>query len=116
VEITEDDEKVCMTMHPCGSGQMLCQKGAYEPPINLSMIEKPHAMTWGKTDFPIYCTSMPVREILSIEQLGYPTNVTFHEGKNFAKEPCTVCIYKKVEDTPEEIYTRVGKTKSDELK
>jgi len=110
MKVEEDDEKVCITMEPCGSGQRLVQRGAYKPPRNLAMIQEPHPMTWGMSDFPIYCTHSPVLEILSIEQLGYPANVTIPPEK-MAGGSCRYCIYKNVEDIPEEVYTRVGKQK-----
>jgi len=108
--VEEDDEKVCITMETCRSGQRLVQRGAYGPPRNLTRIQKPHVMTWGKSDFPVYCTHAPVLELLSIEQLGYPANVAFPAEK-VAEESCKYCIYKNVEDIPEEVYTRVGKQK-----
>lgn len=109
VTVEEDDEKVCITMEPCGSGQRLVERGAYELPRSLTMIQKPHPMTWGMTDFPIYCTHAPVLEILSIEQLGYPVNVTVPPEKVARGKSCKYCIYKDVENIPEEVYTRVGK-------
>jgi len=110
MKVEEDDEKVCITMEPCGSGQRLVQKGAYGAPRNLTRMQKPHAMTWGMNDFPVYCTHCPVLEILSIEQLGYLANVTLPSQKA-AEEPCKLCIYKNVDDIPEELYTRLGKQK-----
>ena len=110
MKVEEDDEKVCITMEPCGSGERLVQKGAYGAPRNLALMQKPHAMTWGMNDFPVYCTHCPVLEILSIEQLGYLANVIFPSQK-VAEGPCRFCIYKNVEDIPEEVYTRVGKQK-----
>lgn len=110
MKIEEDDEKVCITVEPCGSGQRLVQKGAYGSPRNLALVRKPHVMTWGMSDFPVYCTHCPVLEILSIEQLGYLANVIFPSQK-VAEGSCRFCIYKNVEDIPEEVYTRVGKKK-----
>ena len=110
MKVEEDDEKVCITMEPCGSGQRLMQRGVYGPPHNLARIPTAHAMTWGMSDFPVYCTHCPVLEILSIEQLGYLANVTFPSQK-VAEKPCKFCIYKNVEDVPEELYARVGKQK-----
>jgi hypothetical protein len=110
VKVEEDDEKVCMTMEPCGSGQRLVQRGAYGPPRNLTRIQKPHAITWVMSDFPVYCTHAPVLEILSIEQFGYPTRVIFPTEK-VAEESCKYCVYKNIEDIPEEAYTKVGKSK-----
>ena len=111
LKVEEDNEKVCITMEPCGSGQRLVQNGRYGSPCNLTMIQKPHSITWGMTDFPIYCTHEPIIEIVSIEQLGYPAQVVFHPEKVARDKSCTFCIYKNVEDTPEEFYTRVGKQK-----
>jgi hypothetical protein len=110
VKVEEDDEKVCMTMEPCGSGQRLAQRGAYGPPRNLTRIQKPHLITWGMSDFPVYCTHAPVLEIVSIEQFGYPTRVICPAEK-VAEASCKYCVYKNIEDIPEEVYTRVGKSK-----
>jgi len=109
--LEEDDEKVCIKMEPCGSGQRLLEAGGYEPPRNLTIIQKPHPMTWGLTDFPIYCTHSPVMEILSIEKLGYPGVVALPAEK-VARESCRYCVYKNPKDIPQEVYTRVGKQKS----
>jgi len=110
IKVEEDDEKVCLTMEPCGSGQRLLERGAYEPPRSLTKIQKPHAMTWGLRDFPVYCTHAPILEILSIEALGYPATVAVPAEK-VATKACTYCIYKNTGDIPEEYYTRVGKVK-----
>ena len=111
MKVEEDDEKVSITMQPCGSGQRLVQKESYGPPCNFTMIQKPHLMTWDMTDFPIYCTHEPVIEMVSIEKLGYPTQVAVHPDKVARDKACTFCIYKNIDDTPEEFYTRVGKQK-----
>ncbi len=110
INIEEDDEKVCMTMEPCGSGQRLKECGAYGPPRNLTMIQEPHAITWGMTDFPIYCTHAPMLEILSIESIGYPMTVIY-PAEDVATESCRYCVYKNPKDIPEEIYERVSKKK-----
>ncbi|NLO27116.1 MAG: hypothetical protein GX113_02890 [Actinobacteria bacterium] len=46
---------------------------------------KPHRITWGMEDFPIYCVHCPVMEALD--------------------------VYKDPNDIPEEFYTRRGKKK-----
>lgn len=111
MKVEEDDEKACIFMQPCGSGQRLCERGGYKAPRNLTMIQKPHPMTWDRTDFPVYCTHSPVGEILSIELLGYPAIVAHPPEKVAREEACGYCIYKNPEDIPEELYTRVGKQK-----
>lgn len=110
IKVEEDDEKVCMQMQPCGSGQRLVQDGGYSPPRNLTMIQKPHPLTWGLTDFPIYCTHCPFLVILSIEQLGHPA-FTIVPGEKIADDFCKFCMYKDPKDIPEEIYTMLGKQK-----
>jgi hypothetical protein len=110
LKVEEDDEKVSITMQPCGSGERLVQKGKYKPPCNFTMIQKPHLITWGMTDFPIYCAHEPVIERVSIEQLGYPSQVAVPAEK-VGEKGCTFCVYKNVDDVPEKFYTRVGKQK-----
>jgi len=108
LELEEDDEKVCIKMTPCGSGQRLLEAGCYEPPRSLSMISKPHAMTWGLSDFPIYCTHAPIMEILCMERLGRPAFVILPNSR-VARRSCRYCIYKDPGDIPDEIYARVGR-------
>lgn len=109
MKIEEDDEKVCIEMDPCGSGQRLLESGAYEPPRNLSMIKR-HRMSWGLPEFPVYCTHAPVTEIISIEKIGYPVFVVF-PANEMAKKSCRYCIYKDPKLIPEEVYKRVGMEK-----
>lgn len=108
LELEEDDEKVCIKMKPCGSGQRLLEAGGYDPPRNLAMIQKPHAMTWGLTDFPVYCTHAPVMEILCMEQLGEPIFVIMPDRK-VGSQSCAYCVYKNGRDIPDAVYARVGK-------
>lgn len=115
LEIVEDNEKVCITMKPCGSGERLCQKGSYGPPRNLSMIQKAQTMTGGKTDYPVYCTHEPVLELLAIEQLGYPVTVCYPPEKVARDGACGFCVYKDFKDIPKEVWSRVGKQKPDNL-
>jgi hypothetical protein len=115
LKIVEDDEKICITMEPCGSGELLVQRGRYGPPCNLSMIQKPHIITGGKTDFPVYCTHEPVLELIAIEMFGYPITVCFPPEKVAREGGCRFCIYKNFNDIPEEFWTKVGKQKPKDL-
>lgn len=83
--IVETETTVSVCMKPCGSGERLIQKGAYDPGIGLARIEEPHRITWGMEDFPIYCVHCPVMEALD--------------------------VYKDSNGIPEEFYTRRGKKK-----
>ncbi len=108
--IEEDDEKISLTMMPCGSGERIIQKGGYNPEVGLLRVKDPHRITWGMKDFPIYCVHCPVMEMLEIENTG---NFRFIR---FVKEPiyhgsCKFVIYKNPADIPEEFYTRIGKKK-----
>lgn len=115
LKIEEDDEKVCITMMPCGSGERLYKKGSYGPPCNLSMIKKAQVMTAGKTDFPVYCTHEPVLELLAIEKLGYPVTICYAPEKVARGGSCIFCIYKDFKDVPEEVWKRAGKEKPKDL-
>ncbi|MFC1822814.1 hypothetical protein ACFL9T_08920 [Thermodesulfobacteriota bacterium] len=112
LSIREDDEKICLTMQPCGSGQKLLEQGAYGPPCNFAMIEESHPITFGrgKGDFPVYCAHAAVLEILAMERSGYPNTVAY-PAEPMASASCTYCIYKDPKDIPEEVYKRAGKEK-----
>jgi hypothetical protein len=112
LELQEDDEKVCIKMKPCSTGQRLLETGSYDPPRNLAMIEKPHVMTWGLAHFPIYCAHAPVMELLIMERLGWPVFVILPETK-VARQSCAYCLYKNAEDIPDEVFARLGKRKTD---
>ncbi len=106
--IEEDDEKVCITMQPCGSGERLIQKGGYE--AGLARIKEPGPLTFGLKDFPIYCVHCPVLEMMDIEKTGDFGSVhIITEPISFGS--CRFTFYKDPADIPEEYYTRIGKKK-----
>jgi len=111
IEVEEDEEKVCLTMHPCGSGERLVQEGAYGPPKNFSTVMDPHPMTYSRPNCPIYCTHEPILEILPIEWIGHPVWVAFPPEDRWGG--CSFCIYKDPKAIPEEVYKRLGKEKSE---
>ncbi len=110
IEIEEDDDKVCLTMHPCGSGERLIRDGGYEPPLNFSKVRDPHFITFGQSDFPIYCTHTPMLEILQMEWGGDPRMVC-EVPEDVKQGGCRFCIYKEPKSIPKRFYTRVGKKK-----
>jgi hypothetical protein len=106
--IEEDDEKVTITMKPCGSGERIMAMGGYE--AGLAKVEDPHNATWGRKNFPIYCVHCPVKEMMSVENTGHLSVI------HLASDPmrhgfCHFAFYKDPADIPEEFYTRIGKKK-----
>lgn len=108
--IEEDDEKIVITMKPCGSGERLLQQGGYHPEIGLARVRESHPITWGMKDFPIYCVHCPVMEMLAIENTG---NFGFvHPGLDETSHgSCHFFLYKDPTKIPEKYYSRLGKKK-----
>jgi hypothetical protein len=110
ITVEEDDEKISITMKPCGSGERIIQKGGYNPEIGLARVNESHRITWGMKDFPIYCVHCPVMEMLDIERTGNFNSV------HIVTEPinqggCHFTFYKEPERIPENLYARIGKNK-----
>jgi hypothetical protein len=110
IDLEEDDEKVCLTMRPCGSGERLIRAGGYEPPRCLAKVKTPHKVTFGQSDFPIYCCHTPMIEILQIEWSGHP-RIVCEVPEDIKMGGCKFCVYKDPKAVPEKFYTRVGKRK-----
>jgi hypothetical protein len=110
ITIKEDDEKISLTMQPCGSGERIIQKDGYTPEIGLARIENPHHITWGMKDFPIYCVHCPVMEMLQIERTG-DFGAIHIVAEPISHGSCQFVFYKNPADIPEEYYARIGKKK-----
>jgi hypothetical protein len=110
ITVAEDDEKVTITMKPCGSGERIIQKGGYDPEVGLAKVKEAHRITWGQKDFPIYCVHCPIMEMLDIERTGY-FGSTHIVTDPIGREHCQFVFYKDTADIPEEFYTRIGKKK-----
>ena len=106
ITVKEDDEKVTITMEPCGSGERIISKGWYDE--GLCRVKEAHRITWGLKDFPIYCVHCPVMEGLDIEKIGNFTTAHFISDP-IGKEHCQFVLYKDNKDIPEEFYRRIGK-------
>ena len=115
ITIEEDDEKVTLSMKPCGGGERIIRKGGYDPEVGLSRVKEPHPITWGMKDFPIYCVHSPVMEMLAIENTGNFGPVHFVSDPMSMKS-CHFALYKDPTDIPDEFYTRIGKEKPVEKK
>jgi hypothetical protein len=110
ITVEEDDEKVTITMKPCGSGERIIKMGGYEPEIGLARVKEAHPITWGMKNFPIYCVHCPVMEMLDIERTGDFGSVHIISDP-IGQEHCQFAFYKDNADIPEESYTRIGKKK-----
>ena len=108
VTVEEDDEKITMTMHPCGSGERIIQMGGYE--AGLARVKEAHNITWQHKDFPIYCCHCPIGEILTFERTGDLVGVKF-EPEQIGQGRCGFVNYKNPADIPEKYYKRIGKKK-----
>jgi hypothetical protein len=108
LKIEEDEEKITITMKPCGSGERIIEKGGYE--AGLARIKEPHPITWGMRDFPIYCVHCPVVEMLTIEATGNfgPTHLVSDPMRHGF---CHFAFYKDPAKIPKEFYKRIGKEK-----
>lgn len=112
LKVEEDEEKFTITMTPCGSGGKLVLEGGYKPPRNLARVKKAQPQTFGKENFPVYCTHCAFQEIIPIEVLGYPLFITDPpDGDKIGEVPCPVYIYKDIKNIPERFYERFGKKK-----
>ena len=110
IRIEEDDEKVSLTMEPCGSGGRLLSNGAYGPPRDFLRIKGAHPWTLGREDFPVYCAHCPMGDIIPLEEGGLPW--AFHEpSQKPGEEPCRMVIYKDPQAIPDEVFRRVGMEK-----
>ncbi len=107
LKVEEDDEKVTVSMIPCGSGGRAILNGLYNPPKNLAKVKKAQKMTFGKTDVPVYCVHCALQDIVPMEATGYPIWV-IDPPDEFGKEPCRYHIYKDPDKIPAKYYERYG--------
>jgi hypothetical protein len=109
--IEEDDEKFTFVLHPCGSGQRLVLRGKYDGPDGYAKTETAHDWSFGRADFPLYCTHCTVmNEILPIEWTGYPLYPLDPPG-DYHTEPCRWYWYKDPNDIPDRFWERYGRSK-----
>jgi hypothetical protein len=106
--ISEDDEKVTFSMHPCGSGQRLWQLGKYEGENAYGVTERAHDWSFGRKDFPLYCTHCSfLNELLPIKWYGLPIYPS-HPPEDFDHDPCVWHWYKDPADIPAGYWERYG--------
>ncbi|MFA5400565.1 MAG: hypothetical protein WC169_11360 [Dehalococcoidia bacterium] len=105
--VEEDDEKFTVMMAPCGSGGKVIANNGYTPVGEFAKLKKSHKMTFGKTDFPIYCAHCALQDIVPMEKTGYPIWVIDPPDK-VGESPCRYYIYKDPDNIPARFYERYG--------
>lgn len=101
--IEEDNEKYIIVCDPCGSGGILLNKGYYDSPNLLAMINDPQPMTWYNKGFPSYCIHCAIwNEILPVVWTGRPYWV--HKPPKKKNDQCVLHIYKDPSQIPKEHY------------
>lgn len=106
--VTEDEEKVTFSLHPCGSGQRLVQNGAYEGLPDGGRTRAAHDWSFGREGMPLYCTHCSfMNESLPIEWSGYPL-YPLDPPEDYETDPCTWYWYKDPADIPDRFYGRYG--------
>jgi hypothetical protein len=109
--VTEDDEKVTFAMNPCGSGQRLWRNGHYAREDGYALTAGPHDWTYGRRDFPVYCTHCTfMNESLSLKWIGYPVYPS-HPPEDYDHDPCVWHWYKDPADIPASYWERYGAVK-----
>ncbi len=110
-KIEEDEEKFTITSLVCPSGGRQLLEGSYDgPPKDFIRVRKPQPMTYGREDFPVYCTHDAIMEMIAIDLAGAPVCVIEPSAK-LGEEPCRLYLYKDPNAVPAKFYERVGRKK-----
>lgn len=112
--VTEDDEKATFMPDPCPSGARLIRGGHYEAPRNGAKVIEVGPLTYGQSDFPIYCCHEPAMEISSVLNTGVPVFIV-DPSEQLGITPCKVYVYKRNEDIPASYFERLGLKKPQDL-
>jgi hypothetical protein len=94
-------------MRPCGSGGGLVLEGKYEGPDALLKIKGKQLLTYGRADFPVYCSHEPIMELQDIKANGAPF-VVIEPTHELGKQHCNFIIYKDRSKVPAKYYERLG--------
>jgi len=109
--VEEDDEKFTFRMNPCGSGQRLVLRGFYEGPGAYGVTKEAHDWSYGRKDFPLYCTHCTfMNESLPIKWYGAPLYPSI-PPTDYSRDPCTWFWYKDPNDIPATYWERYGEQK-----
>ena len=106
LKVEEDEEKVIIHLCPCGSGGRQVLDGRYRDG-EFATVREASALTWGRSQLPVYCTDDAMMEKRDIEVNGYPF-VVIDAADPPGSAPCRMLIYKNPADIPSRYYTRLG--------
>ena len=107
LEIHEDDDKVEIKLCPCGSGGRLISEGKYAGKDAFLSIDKPQRMTYGRSDYPVYCAHEYAMEKVDIDENGTPF-VVVEPAQKLGKDYCSMVVYKDPDKIPAKYYERIG--------
>ena len=73
LSLSEDDRKFTITQDLCGTCSRQILDGRFGPPLNLAVVEEPHAVTWGRGTTTIYRSHIPIWHVqMARERIGVP--------------------------------------------
>ncbi|MFT4561942.1 MAG: hypothetical protein ACI9BW_001685 [Gammaproteobacteria bacterium] len=110
LSIIEDDEKIEVKMRPCGSGGRLISEGKYEGPNAFHTVKDAQPLTYGRENYPVYCTHEYAMEKIDAEENGAPF-VVVEPAARLGKDYCSLVVYKKSDDIPLKYFERLGMKK-----
>ena len=122
-ELFEVEDRYILRFDPCGSGGRIVRGDSIEgtgsrmeAPYNWSVSKEPHTWNHGQAGICHYCTHcIRLMEEMPIDKFGYPLRVVdppvYPDNDPDNRQSCQWQMFKDPTATPEEYYTRVGRTK-----
>jgi hypothetical protein len=125
MELIELEDRYVLRFDPCGSGGRTLrgdnQEGTpprMQPPYNWTVTEEPHTWNHNTPGVCLYCAHCIIlMEEMPMDRFGYPVRVIdppVYDPERTAvgvAQKCQWQMFKDPTQTPEEYYTRVGRTK-----
>ena len=119
VRLSEYEDRVELTLAPCGSGGRVTAGDAFsgtasraEAPYYYHFMEREHDFSWNKKGVCPYCVHCCLTyEKLPIERFGYPVMVLKPPSYPDDVSQCMLTIYRNPRDVPEWAYERLGEKK-----
>ncbi len=106
--VSEDEEKVTFSLHPCGSGQRLVLNGAYDGLPDGGRTRAAHDWSFNRDGMPLYCTHCSfMNESLPIRWSGHPL-YPLDPPNDYSSDPCRWYWYKDPAKIPERFAGRNG--------